>query len=1166
MSIEPSLEIKMKPSTVQYKGLTQLEHVLKRPGMYIGTTTLEDYTGFMVNHNVTQSETSVTISDTSATPSETSETSSITIESSETSEASVTPKSRAKPKAKPGYTFEYTKYKMVPGLLKLFNESLDNAKDNISRSLEQGTPQKYIKVNQNEYTIEIINDGHVVPVVKNENQVWIPSLVFGTLLSGSNYNDETDSRTGIGTNGLGIKLVVIYSTQFELEVKDPVNKKHFVQTWSNNMSTVGKPKVTSCNSKTGFVRIKYTLDVSKFKHLCEQSVWQRCIETQVVFTSFLFENVKVYYNGALIPGNAKNFFKSFDPDVHVAVLPNFVIGIGRTFTPGSMTMVSFVNGTQCNRGGKHMDTFATKIAKAMCEAIKRKTKKVVQPSFVKNYICLYCIATVINPEFDSQTKEYAVFDTAKTPIPDIPETLLRKVTSGSIMDSILDDLSAKDNSKLDKLSTIVSKVRIDKYTHANLAGKMPQKCTLFITEGDSANGMCRRGIESLKNGHDLYGAFPIRGKILNVREVSKTSLLANKEIENIVKILGLQMNCSYTCDKDRVFTASNGVKLRYSTLAVMSDQDTDGFHIKGLILNFIGYFWPSLLELGFVKTFITPIVKVLKPSKQLVELCTKRKLGRVTNDAIVFFSLPDIQHFGQLTDLTKLKLKYYKGLGTSNKAETEEYFSNLGIHIIKYSPATPDDFEVVDMAFNKKRSDDRKSWILGTLIGEAQDPDYTVDQSIHNFVRDELSQYSKDNLERSIPMITDGLKPSQRKIVYTAFKRNLVDKDHEVRVSQFAGAISELTMYHHGEASLQGAIVNMAQHFVGANNVPILVDDGIFGSRDKGGADSAAPRYIQTYLSPAALKLFDKRDNAILTQLVDEGQAIEPETYAPVLPLILVNGSNGIGTGWSTSIPCYNVGDIKDYIKAYLDNKPKPKVNISYNGFKGTITEHKGYFETTGIIVETKKGYDITELPLQVWTEDYKGFLNKLIEKSMIKDYEEHHIKEDLHFVISVTPSQKQRITDPIEFFHLRNKFSTSNMTCWLPNHKIQVFKSVYSILDTWIPWRLEMYTKRKQAIVQTLSVENTRLANVIRFIRSVIDKKLVVFERKVQAVIDDLVKLKFTKFNDSYDYLLSLKVQVFTEEQIQKLQREYDLNSKELNRVTKQTTSSMFADDLNHL
>ena len=186
-----------------------------------------------------------------------------------------------------------------------------------------------------------------------------------------------------------------------------------------------------------------------------------------------------------------------------------------------------------------------------------------------------------------------------------------------------------------------------------------------------------------------------------------------------------------------------------------------------------------------------------------------------------------------------------------------------------------------------------------------------------DFIDKELILFSRYDNTRSSPCVIDGFKPSQRKVLYGAFKRKLTS---EIKVIQFSGYVSEHTAYHHGEASLNGTIISMAQDFVGSNNVNLLVPSGQFGSRLLGGKDAASPRYIYTYLSPITRLIFKEEDDALCRYLVDEGQRIEPDYYLPIIPMVLVNGSEGIGTGYSTTIPNYNPVDIVNYIKSKLNS------------------------------------------------------------------------------------------------------------------------------------------------------------------------------------------------------------------------------------------------------
>eukprot|EP00435_Cladocopium_sp_Y103_P012951 s463_g3.t1 len=175
------------------------------------------------------------------------------------------------------------------------------------------------------------------------------------------------------------------------------------------------------------------------------------------------------------------------------------------------------------------------------------------------------------------------------------------------------------------------------------------------------------------------------------------------------------------------------------------------------------------------------------------------------------------------------------------------------------------------------------------------------------FLREELVLFAKYDVERAVPCMVDGFKPGQRKVLFGAFKKKL---NSEIKVAQFSGYVAEQSAYHHGEASLQGTIIGMAQDFVGSNNVNLFEPRGQFGSRLQGGKDHAASRYIFTCLSKVTRCIFPEEDDAVLEHLFEEGHQIEPRFFCPIIPMVLVNGADGIGTGWSSSIPNYNPRDL----------------------------------------------------------------------------------------------------------------------------------------------------------------------------------------------------------------------------------------------------------------
>ena len=448
---------------------------------------------------------------------------------------------------------------------------------------------------------------------------------------------------------------------------------------------------------------------------------------------------------------------------------------------------------------------------------------------------------------------------------------------------------------------------IKKLDDANFAGThRSHECTLILTEGDSAKAMAIAGLSEL--GRDKYGVFPLKGKVLNVRDITESKISNNEEIKNLKQIIGLESGKTY----------DNNKSLRYGSVMFLTDQDTDGYHIKGLLINLFNCKWKSLYEMkGFIKSMATPIVKATKGSNE-----------------IQFYNLSDYEKWKVNKDNKGWSIKYYKGLGTSSRDEAKEYFKNM-----KSITYTVDELseDSIKKAFAKERADDRKDWLKpykseNVLELEEGNNDITYT----TFIDKELIHFSHADNIRSIPHIIDGLKPSQRKVLYASFLKNITK---DIKVSQFTGYISEKTSYHHGEMSLQGTIISMAQNFVGSNNIELLVPSGQFGTRLQMGKDSASPRYIFTRLNDITNKIYIKSDEPILKYLDDDGFSIEPEKFVPIIPMILVNGTIGIGTGWSTNVPQYNPKDLIDQIKRLNNNEELKELSPYYRDFKGFFSE-----------------------------------------------------------------------------------------------------------------------------------------------------------------------------------------------------------------------------------
>jgi DNA topoisomerase-2 len=485
-------------------------------------------------------------------------------------------------------------------------------------------------------------------------------------------------------------------------------------------------------------------------------------------------------------------------------------------------------------------------------------------------------------------------------------------------------------------------------------GNRSGECTLILTEGDSAKALAVSGLSVI--GRDKFGVFPLKGKMLNVRDASHRQLMDNEEIKNLITILGLNYNKTYDTPDERE-------ELRYGKVMLMTDQDHDGSHIKGLFINLIHHFWPALLESNtFLEEFITPIVKASKGKERKV-----------------FFTVPEYENWKNSLGSEECKswtIKYYKGLGTNTTAEAKEYFSNIDKHRISFK-WTPDSPTHIEMAFKKDMAEDRREWLSkfqeNTFVDHSQ-----KELSYADFINKELILFSRADNVRSIPSVVDGLKPGQRKILFACFKRKL---NNEIKVAQLAGYVSEQTAYHHGEASLHSTIINMAQDFVGANNIPVLFPSGQFGSRLQGGKDAASARYLFTRLADFTRKLFPDPDDALLEYLDDDGQQIQPTYYVPIIPTVLVNGCEGLGTGWSTKIPMYNPIQIIDNLLNKMEDKPLAELVPWARGFQGVIEQKTPTtFSCKGVIEEVDAStLIIQELPLNIWIDPYKEFLDALV-------------------------------------------------------------------------------------------------------------------------------------------------------------------------------------------
>jgi DNA topoisomerase-2 len=1107
----------------------------------------------------------------------------------------------------------HRKVNFNPGFYKLFDEIVVNARDALVRSQQDASriPVKRIDitVGKNDkglYQVGVKNDGDGIPIQHHETEkCWIPELIFGHLLTSSNY-DKTEEKIVGGKNGYGAKLCNIFSTEFKVGVRDPKSGQKYDQTWRNNMSVCEKAHVAKDKATKGYVEILYTPDLKRFVGFHMEDMTAVLHTRAIELAALAGKDVKVTWNGDEIKVDTfEKFVRLFlraDSEKclayercserwEVAAVLSHSLFSEDAGTPEDRH-ISFVNGINTRKGGKHVETVQRHVLSDICEVASKKKKMDLKPGQIKESITLFVNATIVNPSFDSQTKETLTTPASKfgSSVSISPKFVDSLVKAGILEEAqaILDAKNARDTKKTDgaKKRTIYG---LPKLEDALLAGTAKSsECTLILTEGDSAATSAIAGLKVV--GRERWGVFPLKGKLLNVKDISRDKFNSNDELTAIKKILGLEQSKKY---KD---TSS----LRYGRILIMSDQDVDGFHIRGLLMNLFHTEWPELMHIGFLCTLMTPLVKMTRGAETLS-----------------FYSEAELESWKERVgaDMAgRYKSKYYKGLGTSTPAEAREWFENISEIRYDWDDATD---QTMNLAFSKKLADERKQWLSSYDPKRSIKPTVDTGGKKHvpysRFVHDELIHFSNADNLRSLPHVIDGLKPSQRKILFGCFKRNLKS---EVRVAQLAGYISEHAVYHHGEASLNQTITSMAQVFVGANNINLLAPVGQFGSRLLGGKDASSPRYIHTHLEAIVDSIYRKEDAPILNHLEDDGDMVEPDTYYPVVPMLAINGSVGIGTGFSTDIPPHNPSQVVDLLKSRLaggDTLAGKTLDPWWIGFKGRVEKKdekqwitRGVYEWNDANCSVK----ITELPVGVWTKDYKAFLDTMMQgdgpdvkaeekaekkaskkakddastvsderkrkaRSVLKGFEDLYNDVDINFVLYLDAEYYKRAKlAPVDFeklFRLTSSWKTTNMCCFDSNMNIVKYDTIGDIMEHFYTKRIELYEKRRQHQIAVLRDELEELEAKLAFVRAIVEGRLKILNEEDSVVLAGLKKLGLPPRSDreapdslgAYEYLLRMRIDKIKKTSVDASVKDVEMTKKRIDVLEATTAKAIWSQEL---
>lgn len=1047
------------------------------------------------------------------------------------------------------------------GLLKIFEEPLSNSIDNKWRSEQADIDMRsiFITLNRDTGEITIRNDGAAIPAVLTDYELIDPltrvkrsikaypaQVFFGIVLSGTNYSDDEERKTS-GRNGVGAKVTNAFSTAFRVEHTDPKAHKRVILQYRNHAQERDEPVVERFSGKTGMTEVRFTPDFKRFGYpgidddliaIITKSAYDCAMITGLTVTLNLVKDAATTTSKIVVKDLAR-YAKYYFPDtrrvIHLeaegsecalveAITPEDEI------VPGAINHIAFVNGINTKDGGAHVDAWRDAVFPSLVRAFNaRKVKKgsmleglKVTGRDVYSCFALFVRCEVDKPVFDHQTKNKLESPAPPTTKPSEDE--IAKILKWDWVTTLEERLTAKATKAVAKKEGPTAGGRLiplgKKGREANKAGgKLSKDCILYIVEGDSAMTWANAGV-SAERSHDTSGILALKGKVTNASKATAKQMSENVELQLIKKLLGLRTGTDYSKPAARD-------ELRYGKVCILTDADDDGFHIRGLVLNFFYTQFTALLGVkDFLTSFSTPVLRVLSAPKR------------------DFYAVADYQKW--MKTLTKKpQLKYYKGLGSFTNADAAELFPTK--KLLTYLLEDDDDKTYMKLGFDPKESDWRKKWITERMTaaaaaeGESAIP-FEGKMPLGVFVDQVLILYFFITLTRALPSIYDGFKESQRKIFYGIQQAKLKEP---AKVAQLSGRVAGSTAYHHAETSLNETMIKMAQRFVGSNNVPLLVEDGQFGSRMMGGADAASPRYIFTKLEKICDKLYPLVDNDVLDYAVDDGVKIEPTHYVPLLPMALVNGVDGIAVGWSTHIPSYNPRTLCAYIRACLQGGEKPELVPYFEGYTGEVELKRNaagtptHYTTWGTVEKEGTRWVIKELPVGVWSNNYKEYLEGLSEgkDKVISGLVDYNTPNEVHFSF-LWKGEGEPVAGEGVFKGLKKGAALSNMVLLDTDGRPKRYTTAEDIADEFYEARLALYAKRKEYLLKTWGEDLIRARARYTFVAAVVARTLNL-NQSDEAVEAALVALKLPKLSGDYEYLLSMQMRSMTARKLDELAKE---------------------------
>ena len=1168
-----SRQVRTTRAAADYQEKDEIEHILDRPDMYIGSTEFEERDELLLNINDKK--------------------------------------------------LYQANIKVPQGVERLFLEILSNAGDNADNSRRANVNPGSIAIYMDRHWIKVRNGGLAIPVEESKSSPGklVPEIIFGKLRSSSNY-DPNVILMGAGKNGFGAKLTNVYSVMFNVSIGDNINKKLYSGTWEGNMRKGPRSEVKNGYDGEAFVEISWLLDFKRFNMeeysdeafglfaryaadfslTCKIPVWFNEVQLNVQnirdFARLNWEEEEcnkaiVHYEwpgrdrenpNGVCPFSASGLTKEkyvsnpakaeYIPMVEIMIID----------TPDNGRCLSYVNGMYTMEGGVHVHEVYQAVGKDIIEMIhnihkSKKDKENRQVRLTVEDISKH-ISVIINcrlpdPKYTSQSKTRLA---GPKPHIQLSEKTVDVIKNWNIVNHLIMALEAKMHTALKKTNGGRTKhISLDAGEDANDAGTdKSDKCVLYLVEGKSAAAYPKKRIVMSEGGKDFGGYYPLRGKFLNVRNASILSVAENKEVKSIKAMIGLREGLDYT-------QPENLATLRYGWIMICVDADSDGFHIASLLINYINQFYPGLLLSGRVAILRTPVVRIFQKNKLIHRFYNNHEFETWEKEAM------------KNGTLDNCKVVYYKGLGKSDDDEIQDDLTTAPVVTIIYDDQAASS---LTLAFDKTMADQRKEWIARWReVSHMYDVDFMGtgvfrQQMITNFINRELIDYTKDALFRAIPCQDDGLKRSHRQALFAALKYfNYGRKNEMIGVSRFANYAANETNYHHGEASMCDTVIKMAQDFIGSNNLPWFKGKGQFGTRSENGADAASPRYLSISLPKYASLLYDEELINCVPRRVVETDEVEPLFVPAVIPMHLVNGVIGIATGYSTYIPCFNYYDIINWCKSRcsgielrktVEVKDDVEFKPWFKGFKGTVimksdnapdkevddpemklkismdgessesgdTENtddakkvKGgvYYKTRGIykIGQNKERADliITEIPIGMSILKYRKWIEQLVKDKLITDFRDKSTTEIPYFEIKGY-NLKENPKPTYKNIFLEKSATLNNVTLIDAEGYPTRFGSINQVMEVYAERMLKLYELVKENRLKSLIEKMTDLQHRITFIQAVVDDKIKIVKRPKADILKDMAKYKPAI---PEKYLKIVKAEEFSNEEIEESRQEFE-------------------------